>query len=269
MMKTTRILILGKTYPDLTFSSTEKIMAGGCTEKGNLIRLYPIPLRYLVNHLSYRAYDWIEAPMAPSTQDPRPECYNIMSKDIKVIGKIYPNKGWSNRDRFIYADTSWHYHCLEDLIETQKKTGTSMGFIKVGAIDHLWIEEKPEEEKKVHDYHLEILRNQNKLSDEAEKRLTFLPYRIFVQWRCRHLQRSKICPGHKTEVLDGTIGELIRKSGIEKALQRIRQLGDVNQFDLAFFMSNAKAYPQQFSIIGLWYPDKQEVVNLKSQLSLF
>jgi hypothetical protein len=269
MMKPARILICGKTYPDVSHASTEMLFSVGCTEKGKPIRLYPIPLRYLANHLSYRAFDWIEAPMAPSKLDPRPECYNVMSSDIQVTGKIHINKAWSNRDRFIYADTSWHYSCLEELKEAQQKTAASVGFIKVGFIDHHWVEKRAESERKAYIHHLEILKNQNRLSDEAAKRLAFVPFRIFVRWRCQGLHGSKDCPGHTAAVLDDAIGQLTSRAGIEKAMQRLQHYTDVIKYDLAFFMCNTKMQPQKFNIIGLWYPPKNEVIKLKSQLRLF
>lgn len=268
-MKPTRVLICGKTYPDLTHVSTEMLCSVGCTAKGKPIRLYPIPLRYLVNHLSYRAFDWIEAPMAPSKLDRRPECYNVMSRDIQVTGKIHVNKAWSNRDRFIYTDASWHYGCLEALQAAQQKTAASVGFIKVRSIDHLWVEERAESERKAYNDHLEILQNQNSFSDEAAKFLTFLPFRIFARWRCQGQYGSKDCPGHTAAVLDDTIGQLAGRAGIEKAMQRLQRYTDVTRYDLAFFMCNTKTQPQEFNIIGLWYPPKSEVIRLKSQLRLF
>ncbi len=268
-MKTTRILIWGKSYPDLTTASTEVLFAGGCTEKGKVIRLHPIPLRYVPNHLSYHVFDWIEAPIARSRQDYRPECYNIMSKDIQRVGRLYPNKGWSRRDRFIEANASWHYPCLTALEEAQKKTKASLGFIKVGAIDSVWSLPKTEKEKAAHEYHLDILKNQNRLSEEVEKQLSFLPFRIFVQWRCQGLSGHQDCAGHTAEVTDENIERVARKTGVEKAIQRIQHYADVKQFDLAFFMANTKTTPENFSIVGLWYPSRQEVINLKAQLSLF
>lgn len=269
-MKATRILIWGKTYPDLSDQHMETICTGGCTAEGKPIRLYPIPLRYLTNHLSYRAFDWIEAPMGRSTQDPRPECYNVISKDIQVVGKIYPNKGWRSRDQLIYADTTWHYECLNDLRENQKISRASIGFIKVGAIDKIWIDNRPEEEKEVHDHHLDLLKRHALLWDEAhQQQLAFQPYRIFVKWRCKRQHGPKACSGHAAQVLDWGIGVLARKAGADKAVQKVREISDVTRFDLAFFMSNTKGQPQNFSIIGFWYPKKQDVINQKAQLSLF
>lgn len=268
-MKATRILIWGKTYPDLSDPHMETVCTGGCTAEGRPIRLYPIPLRYLPNHLSYRAFDWIEAPIGRSTQDPRPESYNVISKDIQVVGKIYPNKGWRSRDRLIYADTTWHYECLNDLRERQKINRASIGFIKVGTIDKIWVEDRSEEEKEVHDHHLNLLKKQSPFWDGAQQQLAFQPFRFFVKWRCHRLQGPKACPGHTAQILDWGIGTLARKAGADKALQKIRHISDDNRFDLAFFMSNTKGNLQKFSVIGFWYPKKQDVINQKAQLSLF
>jgi hypothetical protein len=61
--KATRVLIWGKTYPELSNQHRETVCTGGCTEDGRPIRIYPVPLRYLPEMTRYSLYHWIEAPL--------------------------------------------------------------------------------------------------------------------------------------------------------------------------------------------------------------
>jgi hypothetical protein len=45
--KPTKVLIFGKTYPELSTKYVETVCTGGLLESGQPIRLYPVPLRYL------------------------------------------------------------------------------------------------------------------------------------------------------------------------------------------------------------------------------
>jgi hypothetical protein len=54
-----RVLIWGKTYPELSTHYRETVCTGGVREDGSPIRLYPVPLRYLDTEKRYELYDWV------------------------------------------------------------------------------------------------------------------------------------------------------------------------------------------------------------------
>ena len=58
-------------------------------------------------------------------------------------------------------------------------------------------------------------------------------------------------------VLDWGLGELGRRDGAPKALERMEDLARLDEHDLHFFMGNFKAYPTSFGILGMWYPKKK------------
>src|SRR5690349_10297784 len=54
-----RILIWGKTRPELSRNYRETVCTGGVFEdSGRLVRLYPIPLRYLDDEKYFKKYQW-------------------------------------------------------------------------------------------------------------------------------------------------------------------------------------------------------------------
>ena len=54
--ETIRVLIWGKTYPELSKKYVETVCTGGVREDGSPIRLYPVPLRYLEGSKAVVAY---------------------------------------------------------------------------------------------------------------------------------------------------------------------------------------------------------------------
>ena len=54
--KEERILIWGKTYPELSSKYNETVCTGGTLENGNFVRIYPIPFRYLEQDETFSKY---------------------------------------------------------------------------------------------------------------------------------------------------------------------------------------------------------------------
>src|SRR5262245_45189686 len=90
LLERRRILIWGKTRPELSRSHMETVCTGGVFEdtKG-FVRLYPIPLRYLDDERAFKKYQWIVASVTKATDDPRPESYKINCENIEV-GETIP-----------------------------------------------------------------------------------------------------------------------------------------------------------------------------------
>ena len=73
-----KILIWGKTRPELSKTHKETVCTGGVFEDTKkFVRLYPIPLRYLDDERYFKKYQWIEADVRKAMRDARTESYNI------------------------------------------------------------------------------------------------------------------------------------------------------------------------------------------------
>src|SRR5437764_13546241 len=92
-----RILIWGKTRPELSRSHKETVCTGGVFEDTKkFVRLYPIPLRFLNDERYFKKYQWIEADVRKARLDARPESYNIRADSIQLGETIPPESGdWS------------------------------------------------------------------------------------------------------------------------------------------------------------------------------
>lgn len=259
-----RILIWGKTYPELSRAHKETVCTGGCTEDGKPIRLYPVPLRYLPDHAKYRLYDWVELPVSRSSSDSRPESYKVTG-ELAVVGHVETDPGWVNRRRILFTDKSWHYECLNDLKQREVRDKSSIGLIKVEKVNRVWVKQRTEGDHQAHQEKLSEIQSQIDMFESQNKDLEFLPFRIHVEWICA----GDNCLGHTAGILDWGLCELGRKKGHEAAKAKMVELSDTRKYDLRFFVGNFKAHPKNFGVLGIWYPKKEDSIASERQSSLF
>ncbi len=80
-----KILILGTTYPSHSKKYSEIVCTGGIEEDtGRMVRLHPVPMRYMLAGNRFQKSQWIEASIRKHDNDPRPESYRIDPHSIKV-----------------------------------------------------------------------------------------------------------------------------------------------------------------------------------------
>src|SRR5438034_1070844 len=93
-----RILIWGKTAPELSTKYYETVCTGGVFEDGTPVRLYPIDFRYLDQDDQFRQYQWMTAAVGKASADARPESYRIDCNSIE-LGEVMPpdKQEWSKR----------------------------------------------------------------------------------------------------------------------------------------------------------------------------
>lgn len=245
------VLIWGKTYPNLSDTHRETVCTGGSLiESGKPVRLYPIRMRYLPELEQFSLYDVVRIDVRPSTSDSRPESCKLIHPRVEKLYHVSTNNGWIERHRIIHRDTSWHYDCFDHLRQARERSKASLGFVKVRSLDNVEVEKRPEEERVAHMKKLEKLQAQPDLLEGEVKTLDFFPYRFRVWWHCM----AADCEGHHAMVLDWGLGQLARKRDTSAAVAKMESLGDLDRYDLGFFMGNYKAHPQNFGVVALWYP---------------
>jgi hypothetical protein len=265
MYESTRILIFGKTYPELSSRYTETVCTGGFREDGRPVRLYPVPLRYLQGPQQYQLYEWIRVPIEKSTRDPRPESFKI-DPDKIVCEDVIPTDrdGWRQRRDIVFKDSSWHFAGMAELKAAQKTTKRSIGCIRPGAIDDVELHAKPATERAV--YAQKQLDLQAKTESDffapEYKQLEYLPYEIKLLWRCA--ERCATCRRrpHRMQVLDWGLLELGRRDEWSKAVDRLTTVADLARYDFRLFLGTFRLHPDTFGIIGLWYPKIPEQQSL-------
>lgn len=155
-----RVLIWGKTYPELSNKYDETVCTAGCFEDGTPVRIYPVPFRLMEDIKKYKLYQWIEAPVWPSEDDSRPESYKIDPNRIELGSVIEPTPGWMERRQIIELDESWNYERVERLKEDERSNGRSLGLVSVGEVEKVYIEERPDEDRRKHNEAMEARKSQ-------------------------------------------------------------------------------------------------------------
>lgn len=260
MFEPTRILIFGKTYPELSVHHTETVCTGGLREDGRPVRLYPVPLRYLEGDHQYRLYEWITVPMQKSTSDPRPESYKVRADQIEGHEVIEADGGpWRRRRDVVFRDRSWHFESMAELSAAQAATGRSIGMIKPDMVDDVELVTKPGSEREAFALKSRDLEAQvgADLFHPDYKRLWYPPKEIRLRWRCP--QRCETCRRrpHRMKILDWGLLELARRDGWDQALSRMCSIADLKTNDFRLFLGNFRLRMEKFGIIGLWYPKIQ------------
>ncbi len=265
-----RILIWGKTYPELSSKYNETVCTGGTLENGNFIRLYPIPFRYLSDDMSFAKYQWIRARIKKSEDDPRPESYKVDPQSIILEEKISPDKyEWFERKTHIFHNETNTFNSAESLYAENRNSKKSIGFVKPFKIDKIFIEKRPQADYETFYRKFKQNKEKNKqvelfgeLTMQEIKELQFISNRFKVQWSCDRPD----CTGHDMCILDWEVYELQRKIGEIETLERLKSILLSNEYNIGFFLGNFRLHPTAFTIGGLWYPKKS---NLAPNLKLF
>lgn len=257
-----RILIWGKTYPELSTRHIETVCTAGVFDDGRPVRIYPIDYRYLDGQAKFKKYQWIDARVARNPADARPESYKIDARSITPGNRIPSTSDeWGARAAVVFSDPSWQFDSAEDLFAAQIATGRSLGVVVPRSIEAIEIHHRPEEEARDFADKLERLRARadqdraqltffEEMTPPEVRHLDFVADRIRVLWHCYGAQ----CNGHRTQILDWEAVELHRREGEAKALAKVQEILDLETYAVKFFLGNIHRHPRAFTIVGIWYP---------------
>jgi len=267
-----KILIAVKTYPSISLKYEELVCTAGFTEKGEWIRLYPIPFRKLEYESQYRKYDWIEIDIVKNTSDFRPESFKPVNIDIPIVklSHLDTDNNWAERKKIVLQKV---YTDLDLLIKDAKDPNnlTSLAVFKPDKIIDFVIEEDEREWSKEK---LLLLKQGNlfkdiKLDDEIVRKL---PYKFSYKFQDKNGKVSKLMNE------DWELGALYWKQlkkyeGNEYlACQDVKKkyLDDFAKTkDLYLYLGTTKLNhyraPNPFIIIGTFTPK----IELQKQFNLF
>ncbi|MGV3612617.1 MAG: hypothetical protein ACO1N0_16785 [Fluviicola sp.] len=275
-MPLTKVLITVTTYPLPSRSYDELVCTAGITDKGEWIRIYPVPLSALLGiringELKSMKYTWLELDLVRRTDDFRPESHSPVHydfKDLKIIETIDTKKNWFKRKEYCLNEVFTNF---DELIELSKApTNKSLATFKPTEIIGIDIEDDDPEWKN----EWKELRKQGDLFDEEkspEILIPKLPYKFFYKFKDSTGKQRRLM------VEDWEVGALYWNSlkssegDPNKALEKVREKLEkkfIHENDIHFFVGTTREWHTRrsknpFVIIGLFYPKKE------TQLSLF
>ena len=273
-----KVLLTVTTYPLPSRSYEELVCTAGIMEDGSWIRIYPVPLSFLVDlkkggTLNNIKYNWIELGLKKRTDDFRPESYspeNYDFKDIKLIGRLDTSSNWSERKKYCLKSV---YTNMSSLIEDSKAPkNISLATFKPTEIIDFEITEDERDWKPVwrqirHQLDLFTIENYS----DPDKMIPKVPYKFYYKFKDSEGKKSRLM------IEDWEVGALfwntLRSSNGDekKALNKVRQkyLEDLARTkDIYLFLGTTleghrRRWSNPFVIIGVFYP------KIETQLGLF
>jgi len=265
-----KVLITVTTYPQPSRSHDELVCTAGILENGEWIRIYPVPLSFLVDlkgngQVNNVKYTWFELELRKRTDDFRPESHSPINydfRDLKVIEHLDTQGNWFRRKEFVLKKV---YTSITKLIaDSNAPTNISLATFKPSNILRLeWQEDSREWKNEWKD-----LRKQGDLfadDKDPEKLIPKLPYKFLYFFTDDSGKERRLM------VEDWEIGALYWKclkkaEGNEQiALQKVKEQYEdnfKNNKDIYFFLGTTKKWHirrarNPFVIIGVFYPKKE------------
>lgn len=271
-----KVLISVTTYPLPSRTYDELVCTAGISETGEWIRIYPVPLSFLLDLKgsgkvnSSVKYTWIELELTKRADDFRPESHspkNYDFRDLIVHQHLGTEHNWESRKGICLQNV---YTNFDKLIEESKApTNRSLATFKPAEIIGLDIEGDTREWK---DEWLE-LRKQGDLfaTDQSpETLIPKLPYKFFYKFKD---ETGKV---RRLMIEDWEIGSLywncLRSAEGNEivALEKVRQKFEyefLKDKDIYLFVGTTKEWhlrraKNPFVIIGVFYPKNETQLKL-------
>lgn len=252
-----RILILGMTYPSYSTKYVENVCTGGIEEGTlNMVRIHPVPLRYLEPARRFKAFQWIKVRARTHPSDGRPESLQIDDENIQPM-EVIPASRSEDRRRFLEKSP----HCVqsvEDLHQRWKQNRTSLGIVRPKEILEVRVLPRPRKERDQWLAKERMLLGQKHIWDRAPRRLDWPEVSFKVKWRCD----DPHCTVHEMDLLQWGLHELYRKLGgdprrDEKVVQKMKKQLDLNHFDVFLFLGNFRTTQVNFGLMDAYSAPRQ------------
>lgn len=251
--ETKKALVVVRTYPTPAKKGVEVSCTAAITEKGEWLRLHPIPYRFLLPDQRFGKYQWIELTVTKSS-DARPESYTPIASTIKIVSKPLPTtKKWQARKRILFPLRA---HCLCCLArERDEKGHPTLGFFRPKTINRLVM--SPSGPNWTH-AQLAILRQEHLFEKRPAQELEKIPFIFRYEFECE----DDSCRGHKIFCTDWEMGESYRKwrakygDEWEAKFRQRWETDMIQKNDTHFFVGTVRRYPKTWIIVGLFYPPR-------------
>lgn len=268
-----RILVLCKTYPSPSAKYVETSCVAGMDEQGHLIRLYPVPFRYVSDDQQFKKYQWITAKVQKANNDHRPESHRIFTDTIHCDPVLDTENHWEKRRQWL--DRLPVFDDFDALEAARQSTGMTLALLRPSRIAALEITPAASDDWTPDE--LDCLlqaQKQGQLFEDTERkdlaRLKKLPFEFHYRYVCESAAGVK---AYRHKIVDWEAGALygnVRRTHLDQWEAPFRQQieGRLPQQDLMFLMGTIHRFKNQWLIVSLIYPPKQRP-EPKRQGSLF
>ncbi|HLH85260.1 MAG TPA: hypothetical protein VKU79_00130 [Thermoplasmataceae archaeon] len=250
-----RVLLTVKAYPEKSKKYGACVCTAGITDKGEFIRLYPIPFEKFRGGKKIPKYSWITVECEKASEYlMRKESYKVRYETITIEKRLstVKDRSWTERNRVILPLLS---NSLEELEEKATIDNTSLGIIKPRVITDFTVDKRED----MSDDEAEIVQEvQMTLDGEIRTDLEVIPYNFRYHFFCS----DNNCRGHNIMCEDWEMLEAWRQwkkkySDTSVLLMKLREkfFDYMIKRDLYFFVGTHSRF-NTWLIIGLYYPPR-------------
>lgn len=271
-----KVLIAVTTYPMPSRSHDELVCTAGLLEDGSWIRIYPVPLSFLLDLkgngvVQNVKYTWIELELRKRTDDFRPESHSPVNydfRDLTVHERIDTKSNWFKRKEICLQNVYTNMATL--IAASQKPKNVSLATFKPAKIIGLEWEKVSSEWK---DEWKDLRKQGDLFSDGKNPEILIpkLPYKFFYKFTD---ETGKV---RRLMIEDWEIGALYfnclraLEGNQEVALEKVKEQYEGNFIankEVYFFLGTTKEWHTRrsknpFVIIGVFYP------KIELQTSMF
>ena len=268
-----RVLILCKTYPSPSARYVETSCVAGISNAGELMRLYPVPFRYIQDEQQFKKWQWISARIFKSNTDNRPESYKVFVDTISCDPEILStNDNWQERRKWV--EKLPIFDSFEAIEARRLKSGGSLALLRPRRILELQVEEsdKPDWTDEEREKLLQ-LQAQGELfqQDEEAKQLRLLkkiPHDFYYRYEAEGLTGVT---EHRHKLVDWEVGALYwncrRSYGADWETKFRQKLeSELAGKDLILMLGNMHRFQNQWLAVSLIYPPRQRPEAERQQL---
>ncbi|MBI2313628.1 MAG: hypothetical protein HYU77_14100 [Betaproteobacteria bacterium] len=259
-----RLLILCKTYPSPSAKYSETSCVAALDEIGNCIRLYPVPFRLIEDEQQFKKWQWITARIEKSRNDNRPESHKIYIDTIECDQSPLPTAdNW--RERRTWLDKLTTFGDFAELERARQMENVTLALLRPARITELQIG-KAQSPDWTEDEKAKLLQMQQQadLFDDTDAKsirlLKKVPFDFHYRYECDTPEGTK---EYRHKIVDWEAGALFwnvrRRHGDSwEGPFRAKLEKELAGHDLMFLMGTMHRFPDQWLIVSLIYPPKQQ-----------
>ena len=282
-MAKTKVLITVMTYPSLSKKHLETVCTAGIKEDGTWIRLYPVPHRLLLSKYGkapYHKWQWIEAALAKSSSDNRPESFRICDINSlkichkEIVGKRGNKIDWDERRKLLLHPKMEIFENMDELLALTKQNKLSLAILKPQSVIAVECKRKEIDEKEVIAIKNQIESEKRQMSlfdsvkalEESFKLAEQIPYSF------KYVFTSTDGKERKLTITDWELGVLYRKCrdkhGDIEACKKVQEkyMSIANKKDLYLILGTQYQWQQKnaldpYLIVGIFAPPKKDQLS--------
>ena len=260
-MERKTILILAKTYPTPSKASVETSCIAGIDDKGEMIRLFPVPFRLMEGNQRFKKWQWIEV-LTSKASDKRTESYKVhIDENSPKLLQVIDSKNWPKRVEAISKAPT--FTSFEEMEEARTRDKISLAFFKPHKINKLDIvaEKSPEWSEEDVSKLRQALNQPDLFSPQNPKEINELrkmPYHFYYEYTYFHKGKAQ---NGRSKITDWEAGALYWNCSKEQdweAKVRDKLEFEMIQKDAYFLMGTMHRFPDQWLIISIIYPPKSK-----------